>query len=83
MDLIWGIGLLVVLLLALNNIAGGKATYVLQPFISLVVGLLGMLVNLILNVLHIGISSGASALKTSRRTKDDRIQDHVSTPPRW
>ncbi|HEY9758809.1 MAG TPA: hypothetical protein V6C97_26815 [Oculatellaceae cyanobacterium] len=83
MDIIWGVGLFVGILLAINNMAGGKATYVLQPFVNLVVGLLSMLVNVILQVLHIGVTAGTNALKTSRRLKDDRTQDQTSTPPRW
>ena len=83
MDMILGIGLLVVILVALNNMAGGRASDVLRPFMDLVIGLVSMLVNLFIQVLRIGITAGGNSLKTARRLKDDRINDHTATPPRW
>ncbi|HEY9753748.1 MAG TPA: hypothetical protein V6C97_01160 [Oculatellaceae cyanobacterium] len=83
MDMVWGIVLLVGVLMALNNVAGGKATDVLRPVMDLVIGLMSMLVNLFIQVLRIGISAGGSSLKTARRLKNDRINDHTTTPPRW
>ena len=41
--------------LAVNNMAGGKASDVLQPVMELVTGLMSMLVNLFIQVLRIGI----------------------------
>jgi hypothetical protein len=83
MDMIWGVVLLVGILVAVNNMAGGKASDVLRPVMELVTGLMSMLVNLFIQVLRIGISAGGSSLKTARRLKDDRIKEHTATPPRW
>jgi hypothetical protein len=83
MDILGEICLLVGILVAVNNMAGGKATDVLRPFMDLVVGLMSMLVNLFIQVLRIGISAGGSSLKAARRLKDDRINEHTATPPRW
>ncbi|HEY9753555.1 MAG TPA: hypothetical protein V6C97_00185 [Oculatellaceae cyanobacterium] len=81
-NILWGIALFVGILLALNQMAGGKATYVLQPVVSLAVGLLSMAVNLFLQVLRIGISAGTSSLRSARRLNSDQ-KDQKATPPRW
>ena len=83
MDIVCSLGLLVIILIALNNMAGGRASDVLRPVMDLSIGLISMLVNLFIQVLRIGISAGVSSLKAARRLKDDRIQEHTNTPPRW
>jgi hypothetical protein len=83
MDIVWSLGLLVIILVAFNNMAGGRASDVLRPVMDLVIGLFSMLVNLFVQVLRIGIAAGGNSIKTARRLKDDRINDHTATPPRW
>jgi len=83
MDIIWSLALLVIILVAFNNMAGGRASDVLRPVMDLVIGLFSMLVNLFIQVLRIGTAAGGNSLKRARRLKDDRIQDHTNTPPRW
>jgi hypothetical protein len=83
MDILSGIALLIGVLVALNMLAGGKATDVLRPFMDLVLGLMSILVNLFVHGLRIGISACGRSLKTVNKSRDHRINDHAATPPRW
>jgi hypothetical protein len=86
MDLLWSLGLIVVLLLALNHMAGGRASSVLRPLTGIVTQLISKIVRalmrLIGSVLRLGTGSLTNKLpKIGGNTKDDK---RGRTPaPRW
>ncbi len=83
MNILSEAALLVGVLVALNMMAGGKATDVLRPFMDLVLGLMSIVVNLLVHGLRIGVSACGRSLKTINKSRDHRINDHAATPPRW
>ena len=87
MDLIWSLGLIVVLLLALNHMAGGRASSVIRPVTGIVTQLISRivraLVGLVGSVLRLGAGSLTNKLpKINGNTKDDK-RGAGPPPPRW
>lgn len=86
MDIIWSLGLIVILLLALNHMAGGRASNVLRPVSNLVNGLFSFVVRLVLQAVGgiVRLFGGTLKLPGSGKPKirDDK-QPLGRTPPRW
>lgn len=51
MDLIWSVGLIVIILLALNHMAGGRASNVLRPVTGIAGGVVSLVVRLCMSAL--------------------------------
>lgn len=85
MDLIWSLGLIVVILLALNHMAGGRASGVLRPVTRIVSNLVSMVVRAVLalfgSVLRIG--AGSVKLPKSGGDKKETGRGPGPPPPRW
>lgn len=85
MDLIWSLGLIVVLLLALNHMAGGRSSNVIRPVTRIASNLISMVVRavsaLLVSVLRIGGGS-VKLPKVKGDTKDDK-RGPGPPPPRW
>lgn len=85
MDLIWSLGLIVVLLLALNHMAGGRSSNVIRPVTRIASNLISMVVRaltaLVGSVLRIGAGS-VKLPKVKGNTKDDN-RGPGPPPPRW
>ncbi len=87
MDMIWSLGLIVVLLLALNHMAGGRASSIVRPVTGIATQLISRIVRalagLIGSVLRLGAGSLTNKLpKIGGNTKDDK-RGLGSPPPRW
>lgn len=63
MDLIWSLGLLVVILLAFNHMAGGRASNIIRPVTGIVSNLLSMVVRVVLSLVGSLFRIGAGSLK--------------------
>ncbi len=85
MDLVWSIGLIVVLLLALNHMAGGRSANVIRPVTRIASNLISMVVRAVLALFSsvFRISAGLIKLpKPGARAKDDE-RGLGPPPPRW
>jgi hypothetical protein len=86
MDIIWSLGLIVVLLLALNHMAGGRASGVLRPVSNLVSGLVSFAVRLCFQGLGAVVRLFGGTLKLpgsgTPKIRDDK-QPPGRSPPRW
>jgi hypothetical protein len=87
MDLIWSLGLILVVLLALNHMAGGRAASVIRPVTGIVTQLISMIVRalagLVGTVLRLGAGSLTGSLtKVKGNTKDDK-RGAGPPPQRW
>ena len=85
MDLIWSLGLIVFLLVALNHMAGGRASNVLRPVTGIVSNLVSMVVRLVLNLFGSVLRIGAGSVKLPKPGGDKKETDRGSgpPPPRW
>lgn len=86
MDILWSLGLIVVILLALNHMAGGRASNVLRPVTGIASRLLSFAVRLCMSgvgavVRLIGGSVGSSLKLPPAGSKTNR--ESGPTPPRW
>jgi len=87
LDLIWSLGLIVVLLLALNHMAGGRASSVLRPITGIATQLISRIVRALAGLIGSVLRLGAGSLtnkqpKIGGKTKDDK-RGLGSPPPRW
>jgi hypothetical protein len=86
MDLLWSLGLIVVILLALNHMAGSRSSNVLRPVTGIARGVFSLAVRLSLSVLRtvVRLLGGTLRLPSSGSPKlrDDKVS-HGPTPPRW
>lgn len=87
MDLIWSLGLIVVILLALNHMAGGRSSNVIRPVTGIATQLISKVVRalagLVGSVLRLGAGSLTNKLpKVKGNTKDDK-RGPGPPPPRW
>lgn len=86
MELLWSLGLIVVILLALNHMAGGNPSAVLRPTTRLVSSVVGSVLRLVTGLFGSVFKIGASSMKLP---KQDDHNDHNDTrgpgppPPRW
>jgi len=85
MDLIWSLGLVVILLLALNHMAGGRASSVIRPVTRIAGNLVSMVVRALVALLGSVVKIGAGTIKLPKpgaRAKDDS-RGPGPPPPRW
>lgn len=85
MDLIWSLGLLVVILLALNHMAGGRASNIIRPVTGIVSNLLSMIIRVVLSFVGSLFRIGAGSLKLPKPggSKKDTDRGPGPPPPRW
>lgn len=90
MDLIWSLGLIVFLLLALNHMAGGRPSNVLRPVSGIVSSVVSFAVRLCMSGLGavarlLGSSVGSSLKFPPAGSRETRHTDTGGgqTPPRW
>ena len=86
MEITWSLGLIVVLLLALNHMAGGIASNVLRPVSNIFSGLVSFVVRLCLQGIGAVVRLFGGTLKLpgagGPKIRDDK-QPPGRTPPRW
>lgn len=85
MELLWSLGLVVFLLVALNHMAGGRASGVLRPVTNIASGLVSFAVRLCMSALGgvVRLFGGSLKLPTgSPKIRDDKAPPG-RTPPRW
>ena len=85
MDLIWSLGLIVVLLLAFNHMAGGRASSVLRPVTGIVSNLVSMVVRAVLALFGSVLRIGAGSVKLPKPGGDRKETGRGPgpPPPRW
>ncbi len=85
MDLIWSLGLIVIILLALNHLAGGRASGVLRPVTQIVSSLVSMVVRAVLALFGSVFRIGAGLVKLPKPGGDKKETDRGPgpPPPRW
>ena len=85
MDLIWSLGLIVVILLALNHMAGGRSSTVIRPLTGIVARLISLVVRALVAFVSSVFRIGAGSIKLPKpgagRKDDDRGPG--PPPPRW
>ncbi|MFA6555279.1 MAG: hypothetical protein WCT03_02565 [Candidatus Obscuribacterales bacterium] len=84
MDILWSLGLIVVLLVALTNMAGGRASFVLRPVVGIVTRLLSLIVRAAMNLIGsvFKLSVGSIKLPKSNNGKNSN-REAGPPPPRW
>ncbi len=85
MELLWSLGLIVFLLVALNHMAGGRASNVLRPVSNIASGLVSFAVRLCMSALGgvVRLLGGSMKLPGgSPKIRDDKMPPG-GTPPRW
>lgn len=85
MELLWSLGLIVGILLALNHMAGGRASNVLRPVTNIASNLVGFAFRLCLNAVGgvVRLLGGSIKLPSgSPKLRDDK-EPRGPTPPRW
>lgn len=80
MDILGALGLVVILLLALNHMAGGRASNVLVPAFQVVGSLFAAIVAVTVSVLKVAGSALGSSLKLKGLSNKEA---NGRTPPRW
>ncbi len=85
MDLIWSLGLIVVLLLALNHMAGGRSSNVIRPVTRIASNLISMVVRAVLALFGSVFRIGAGSVKLPKLGGDKKETDRGPgpPPPRW
>jgi hypothetical protein len=84
MELLWSLGLIVFLLVALNHMAGGRASNVLRPVSNIASGLVSFAVRLCMSALGgvVRLLGGSVKMPGPPKIRDDKIPPG-RTPPRW
>lgn len=85
MDLIWSLGLIVVLLLALNHMAGGRAANVLRPATSILNNLIALVVRWVLTMFGTILKLGGGSIKLPKPGPLPKDEQRGPGPPptRW
>ncbi len=85
MDIIFSLGLIIVILLALNHMAGGRASNVIRPVTGIVSNLVSMAVRFVLSLVGSLFKIGAGSLKLPKPggSKKDSDRGPGPPPPRW
>ena len=82
MEIIWSLGLVVMILLALNYMAGGHPSNVLRPVTGLINGVFAVVLRLSMSALGAVVRLlGATVKLPSPKARDDK--PYGPTPPRW
>jgi hypothetical protein len=89
MDIFGLFTLVVVILLALNHMAGGRPSNVLRPAGGIVGGAVGFAINMVLRILGsvgrlFGAAIGSASQDSAKKLSDDKNNGPAGrTPPRW
>jgi len=84
MDILWSLGLIVVLLVALTNMAGGRASSVIRPVVGIVTRLLSMTASTVLNLVGTIFKVSVGTVKLPKtNNKRETGREAGPTPPRW
>lgn len=86
MDILWSLGLIVVLLLALNHMAGGRASNVLRPVANIASSVVGFAFRLCLSAVGAVVRLLGGTLKLPGPASPTLREDKTPrgpTPPRW
>lgn len=83
MDILFSLGLIVVLLVALTNMAGGRASSVLRPAAGMVTRLLSMVVRAVLNLVGSVFRLSVGSIKLPKPKTGNRSDREAPPPPRW
>lgn len=85
MELVWSIGLVVVILLALNYMGGGRVSGIVRPVTLIVSGLLSLVVRTALSFVRPLLKFATSLLKLPKAGagKKDSERGSGPPPPRW
>lgn len=85
MELLWSLGLIVVILLALNHMAGGKPDNVLRPVGRIGSSVLGLALSIVSRVAASVIGLIGSSIKSLPPPGGDKKAGGTSEkpPPRW
>ena len=80
----WSLGLIVVLLVALTGMAGGRASLVLRPAMGIVTRLLSMVVQTILSLVSVIFKVSVGTIKLPKvRGGRETDRGAGAPPPRW
>lgn len=84
MELLWSLGLIVFLLVALNHMADGRASNVLRPVTNIASGLVSFAFRLCMSALGgvVRLLCGSVKLPGPPKIRDDKVPPG-RTPPRW
>jgi hypothetical protein len=83
MELLWSLGLIVVILLALNHMAGGNPSAVLRPTSRLVSNVVGGVLRLAAGLFGSVFKIGASSMKLPKKDDHHDTRGPGPPPPRW
>lgn len=85
MELLWSLGLIVFLLVALNHMAGGRASNVLRPAMNIGNGLVSLAVRLCMSAVGgvVRLLGGSIKLPGPPKLGDGKKPPPGRTPPRW
>lgn len=83
MELLWSLGLIVVILLALNHMAGGNPSAVLRPTSRLVSNVVGGVLRLVAGLFGSVFKIGASSMKLPKNDDHKDTRGPGPPPPRW
>ena len=84
MDLIWSLGLIVIILLAMNHMAGGRASNILRPVSGIATGLVRLAVRAVLSTLGVVFRIGASSVRLPKPGINKEAERGPGPPPtRW
>jgi hypothetical protein len=84
MDILWSLGLVIVVLVALNHMAGGRASSILGPAAGIVTRLLSMAVRAVMNLAGAIFKVSIGTMKLPKpRSGSDSGRGGRPTPPRW
>jgi len=84
MDILWSLGLIVVLLVALTGMAGGRASSVLRPVMAIVTRLLSMVVHSALNLAGAIFKVSVGTIKLPKaKNERETCRGAGPMPPRW
>lgn len=84
MEIITSLGLIVIVLLALNHMAGGRPNNVLRPVARLCSGILGFAVNVVLRTFGSVAGLIGGSVKSIGPPKDGKTGGTSEKPqPRW
>ena len=84
MDLIWSIGLIVVLILALNHMAGGRVSGVIRPVTGIANSLLSLALKIVTRLFGTVFRLVGSAVKLPKPNLDENSGRGAGPPPaRW
>ncbi len=83
MDIIWSLGLLVVIVLAFNFMAGGRSSSIIRPTVRLAENLVAFAVKAVLNTLGAVFRIGGGSVKLPKSNPGKDNGPSGPPPPRW